>query len=160
MKYNLFKLIHIAAIAIWLGPSAGGYFMIIVSHLNKEPTIEMWLRREYLLMIYFETASFIIIVMSGFGMIYSTKWAILRKWWLRIKLFIILFSIVPLVFLQFYLYEMVIKRAFLTGVGVEEAISFFDRFSKVALLILFIAVPAVSALAVFKPALKKTPPEQ
>lgn len=151
MTYNLFKLIHIAAIAMWLGPSAGGYFMIIVSHLNKEPNMEMWLRREYLALIYAESASFIVLVLSGLGMIWSTKGALLKQWWLRAKLSIVLVAILPLVILQFYIYERIVKRAFTAGVGVEEAISVYDMFSKAALLILFIVVPLVSALAVFKP---------
>lgn len=153
MNYNLFKLIHITAIAIWLGPSAGGYFMIIVSRLNKEPNMEMWLRKEYLGLIYVETASFLILVLTGIGMIYSTRWMILKERWLRIKLSIVLVAILPVVFLQFYIYEAIVKKAFISRIGIEEAISVYDGFSKVALIILFIAVPAAAALAVFKPSL-------
>jgi len=151
MKYKFFKLIHIAAVALWLGPSTGGYFMIMASHLNNEAAIEMWLRKEYIFLIYFESASFLIIVLSGLGMIRSTNWEILKAQWLRIKLSIIIFSIVPLVFSQIYLYEMVVKRAFMAGIGVEEAIYLYDGFSKTAFLVLFIAIPSVFALAVFKP---------
>lgn len=156
MSYNLYKLIHIVAIAIWLGPSAGGYFMIIVSHLNKEPNMEMWLRQQYLGLIYVETASFLIVVLTGLGMIYSTRWTILKAWWLRIKLSIVLVVILPLVLMQFYIYETIVKSAFITRIGIEEAISLYDIFSKVALIILFIAVPAAAALAVIKPGTPET----
>lgn len=157
MNHNLFKLFHIVAIVIWLGPSTGGYLLILISHIHKQPEVEMWLRREYVSLIYIETTGFLMLLSSGLGMLYSSRWALLKQWWLRTKLAIILIAILPIVALQFYIYHIRVKRAFMTGKGMEEAIFLYDRFSIVAFLILALAVPAVFWLAVFKPKGKELP---
>lgn len=151
MKYNLFKLFHIAALVVWLGPSTGGYLLILVSHIHKQPEVEMWLRSEYLSLIYIETTGFLLLLSSGLGMLYVSQWALLKQWWLRTKLAIVLIAILPIVVVQFYIYQRFIKRVFTTGTGIEDAIYLYDRFSILAFLILALAVPAVFWLAVFKP---------
>lgn len=151
MYYNLFKLFHIAALVVWLGPSTGGYLLILVSHIHRQPEVEIWLRREYISLIYIETTGFLLLLSSGLGMLYASRWTLSKQWWLRKKLFIISVAILPLVVLQFYIYHIRVKRAFMTGTGMEEAVFLYDRFSIVAFLILALAVPAVFWLAVFKP---------
>ena len=89
MKYNLFKLFHIIGIVMWLGPSLGGFWMIIISRLSKQSEIEIWLRQAYLSLIYVETTGLFIIILSGLGMLVSSKGVLLTQLWLRIKVFIV-----------------------------------------------------------------------
>jgi uncharacterized membrane protein len=154
MNYNLLKLLHIIGIVTWLGPSLGGYYMIIFSFLTHQSEIELWLRQEYLSLVYIEIAGFLVIVLSGLLMLISSKWALLSQLWLRIKGLIVIFIFIPLELIQLYIYNGPLKKAFISGTGIKEAALMFDRFSVFAIIIITLTVPAVMALGIFKP-LKK-----
>jgi hypothetical protein len=151
MKYNLFKLFHIIGIVLWLGPSSGGFLMIFFSRLLKQGEVEIWLRQEYLSLIYLETTGLFIIILSGLGMLISSKWVLLTQLWLRIKGFIVVLIFLPLELIQLYLYHEYLKKAFISELGIEEAILLFNRFSVIAFILLAITVPVVLIMGVFKP---------
>lgn len=98
-----------------------------------------------------ETAGFLLLISSGLGMLYSARWTLIKQWWLRTKLIIISVAILPLVVLQFYIYQRIVRQAFITGIKMEDAIFLYDRFSIVGFLVLALAVPAIFWLVVFKP---------
>ena len=156
MKYNLFKLFHIIGIVAWLGPSLGGFLMIFLSHLSNQSVVEIWLRQEYISLIYIETTGLFIIILSGLGMLLSSKWILRTQLWLRIKGFIVVLIFSPLELIQLYLYHGHLKEAFASGTGIKEAILLFDRFSVIAFVLLAITVPVVLIMGIFKPVRKST----
>jgi hypothetical protein len=151
MKYNIFKLLHILGIVTWLGPSLGGYYMIIFSLLSNQREIELWLRQEYLFLVHIESAGLLLIVLSGILMVISTSWTLLKQFWLRMKILIVFLVFVPFELIQLYLYQGPLREAFSSGIGIEEAILMFDRFSVLCIVLFSLAVPAVLVLAIFKP---------
>jgi hypothetical protein len=151
MKYKLFKLFHITGIVIWLGPSTGGFLMILFARLLKQGDVEIWLRQEYLSLIHLEVAGLFIIILSGLGMLISSRWELLVQIWLRIKGVIVVFIFLPLELIQLYLYHEHLKKAFTSGEGIKEAVLLFDRFSVIAFILLAITVPVVLVMGIFKP---------
>ncbi|HDY89781.1 MAG TPA: hypothetical protein ENH82_16905 [bacterium] len=156
MKYNLFKLFHIIGIVTWLGPSSGGFLLIFLSRLSKHGEVEMWLRQEYLSLIYVETAGLFIIILSGLGMLISSKWVLYTQLWLIVKRFIVILIFIPLELIQLYLYHEHLKKAFASGVGIQETILLFDRFCVIAFILLAITVPVVLIMGILKPIRKIT----
>jgi hypothetical protein len=142
---------------MWLGPSLGGFWMIILSRLSKQSEVEIWLRQEYLSLIDVETTGLFIIILSGLGMLVSSKWVLLTQLWLKIKGFIVVLIFLPLVeLIQLNLYHKHLKEAFTTGAGIKEAILLFDRFCVISIILLAITVPVVLIMGIFKPVRKST----
>lgn len=156
MKYNFFKLIHVAGMVTWLGPSTGGSIMVYLSQSSKQSVIELWLRQEYLLLIHIETAGLIIIILSGLGMLLSSAETLRGELWIKIKSYIVMSVFLPLELIQLYLYHGSLKTAFSSEQGLREAISLFDRFSVTAFVLLAITVPVVFIMGIFKPGRSKT----
>jgi hypothetical protein len=154
VKYNFFKVFHLIGIVTWLGPALGGYYMILYALLSHQRDIELWLRQEYLSLIYIEIAGFMVIIFSGLLMLIATRWALLSTWWLRTKIALAVFIFIPLELTQIYLYYNPLKKALSTGIGIEEATLMFDRFSIFSVVLLSITVPATFVFAVFKPVRK------
>ncbi len=130
--------------------------MIIISRLSKQSEIEIWLRQAYLSLIYVETTGLFIIILSGLGMLVSSKWVLLTQWWLRIKVFIVVLIFSPLELIQLNLYHKHLKAAFTSGAGIKEAILLFDRFCVISFILLAITVPVVLIMGIFKPVRKST----
>ncbi|MFQ5441444.1 MAG: hypothetical protein ACE5EB_01825 [Thermodesulfobacteriota bacterium] len=151
-RYRAAKLFHIAGLIIWLGPSAGGYFLILLAGVEGNVTVRLWLFGEYLFLIYIELVGLFMLLASGAVMISSSP-GLKRARWLRLKLAVVSFVFIPLEAAQFFIYCNVIKRAFSKGIMLEEAARIFDRFSLVAFFILLTAIPLVFFLAVFRPRL-------
>jgi uncharacterized membrane protein len=155
MRYNLFKLFHIVGIVAWLGPSTGVYYMIIYSVLLKESAVEIWLRQQYLSLINIQIAGLIILISSGVLMVIATGWVILKQWWLRTKVFIVVAIFIPLELIQVFLYHSKLMTALEKGTGFEYSIQLFDAFSVFSIALLTIAVPLVLVLSIFKPEKKR-----
>ena len=111
----------------------------------------MWLRNEYITLVHIETFGLLLLIASGLGMLLTSKKALIRQFWLKIKISIVISAFIPLEVIQLYIYRRLINSAFQTGTGIEHAILVFDRFSIAALAILILTVPAVLWLAFLKP---------
>ncbi len=150
-KKKFFKIFHVAGLIVWLGPSSGGYWFIILSYVQTQTSIEQWLRKHYLSLIYMETAGLLLLIVSGLGMLSVLQWIPLKLMWMKIKLFIVILIFIPLESIQLYIYLKFIKEAFAMHRGIANAALLYDRFSIFAFFLLLIAVPTVLSLSIFKP---------
>ncbi len=150
-RYRLFKMLHITGLILWLGPSSGVFYLIIKSALSEEHIIELWLREAYMDMIYLEVFALAFIILTGIGMIVSSKKQLLGAGWLRLKLLIVGMVFVPVEALQFYIYRFYLLPSIHTDKGLTYAISMIDNFNIIAWIILSITLPIVFFLAIFKP---------
>ena len=156
MLYRSAKLFHLAGLVLWLGPSTGGYLLILLARSDGGPAIELWLMREYLHLIHIETLGLFMLLASGATMRRAQR-GLAGARWLKVKLVIVFLVFIPLEAAQLVIYHMVVKRAFLTGagVGVEEAFELYWKFSLFAAVVLAVTIPPVFYLAVFRPSLGK-----
>lgn len=148
--YKTAKIFHLTGLVLWLGPSTGGYILLLLARYRHEAPVEAWLFKEYLNLIHLEAFGLATLVCSGLAMRLSMR-ALGTALWLKRKLFIVFPVFIPFEALQLYIYHSVVKRAFLTGAGVAEAIALYDRFSIISFVILGVSVPVVFYLAVFRP---------
>jgi hypothetical protein len=155
-RYGFFKLFHLIGVVLWLGPSTGAYYMIIFSMVDEQRSIELWLRQHYISFVHFELLGLFLIIASGLLMILAMQGALLRQWWLKMKIYIAGIIFIPLEAIQLYLYHVRMNKAFKTGMGIREATALFDWFSVVAIVLLTLTVPAIFVLGVFKPEKKRT----
>lgn len=155
-RYGFFKLFHLIGVVLWLGPSTGAYYMIIFSLVDEQHSIELWLRQHYISFVHFQLVGFFLIIATGLLMILAVQGTLLRQWWLKMKIYIVGIIFIPLEAIQLYLYQIRINKAFKTGMGIREAITLFDWFSVVAIVLLTLTIPAVFILGVFKPVKKRT----
>ena len=154
MLYRSAKLFHLAGLVLWLGPSTGGYLLILLARSDGGPAIELWLMREYLHLIHIETLGLFMLLASGATMRRAQR-GLARERWLKVKLVIVFLVFIPLEAAQLVIYYMVVKRAFLTGVLIDEAFELYWKFSLFAAVVLAVTIPPVFYLAVFRPSLGK-----
>ena len=154
MSFHGVKFLHLAGLVLWLGPSAGGYFLMMTARLRGDDTAWLWLLREYLSLVYMEAGGLLVLVLSGAVML-AKRPAYRKAAWLKIKLVIVFAAFVPLEAAALLIYRLRVYPAVKAGAPLDEAILLFDRFSLVAGAVLALAVPAVMCLAVFKPWARK-----
>ena len=150
MLYKGAKFIHLAGLVLWLGPSTGAYMLIIFARAGEQSSIELWLLEEYLKLIYLELFGFVLLIISGTTMRLSSP-PLAHAYWLRLKLFIVFLFFVPVEAAQLLIYQLVVKKAFVTGNSIPEAVRLFDNFSIAIIAPLAAAIAAVFLLAIFKP---------
>jgi hypothetical protein len=150
VSYRVAKVLHLAGLVLWLGPTTGGYALIIIARLNGDVSAELWLFEAYLKLIYIEAFGLLLLLFSGAAMLMRRP-AYRNALWLRLKLAIVLLIFIPLEAIQLVIYLLWVKPAFASGGPVQTALEAFDRFSLIAIIILAAAIPAVLYLAVFKP---------
>jgi hypothetical protein len=150
MLYKPAKLMHLAGLVLWLGPSTGAYLLIILARREHQSNVEFWLLREYLTLIHLEVLGLLVLLISGTLMRISSP-ALREARWLKLKLLIVFFFFVPVEAAQLLIYHLVVKKAFLTGKSVAEAVRLFDNFSLAVIAPLVVAIAAVFFLAIFRP---------
>jgi len=149
--YRLAKAIHVAGLVLWLGPSSGGYYLIVTSEMEGKVAMALWLREQYINLIHLEAIGLLLLLASGVAMVATAQRALIRERWFRIKVTIVAVIFIPLEVIQLYLYHWYVTVALASEVGIEESIRLFDRFSLIALLLFIPALPSVLYLAIFKP---------
>ena len=154
MLYKLAKTFHLVGLVTWLGPSAGGYLLLLLARGEPNPAAELWLLDRYLVLIYVEAAGLALMLVTGLVMRLSNP-ALKEARWLKLKLLKVFCVIVPIEAAQLIVYHITVKPAVRSGIGVEGAVRAFDLFSLAAVALLAITVPLVFYMAVFKPEIKK-----
>lgn len=150
MLYNGAKLIHLAGLVLWLGPSTGAYLLIMLARSGQQSSIELWLLEQYLSLIHLELFGLALLIISGTVMRLSRP-PLAHAWWLKLKLLIVFLFFVPVEAAQFLIYHFIVKKALVTGTSTREAIQLFDNFSVAIIAPLLAAIAVVFFLAVFKP---------
>ncbi|MFQ5464736.1 MAG: hypothetical protein ACE5EI_02280 [Thermodesulfobacteriota bacterium] len=154
MLYKIAKAFHLVGLVTWLGPSTGGYLLLLLARGDGNPVAELWLLDRYLVLIHVEAAGLALMLATGLVMRLSAP-ALKEARWLKLKLLKVFCVIVPLEAAQLLIYHITVKPAVASGIGVAGAVRAFDLFSLVALVLLAITVPLVFYMAVFKPEIKK-----
>lgn len=144
------KIFHLFGLVLWLGPSTGGYVLLIFARAEGRSHIAWWLFTEYVKLVDAEAAGLTLLVVSGLTMLFSTP-ALKKARWLRYKLMMVFPVFVPLELAHLFIYHIVVFKAFSSGRGMAAAMALYDRFAFVSAVILFMTIPAVFMLAVFKP---------
>lgn len=150
MYYNHAKFAHLLGLILWLGPSTGGYLLLLLARYQKNDAVVLWLFDRFVNLVHLEAAGLVILIASGFAM-RSAVPELRYARWLKRKLTIVFAVFVPFELAHLYISDFVIKKAFSTGAGITEAMLLYDKFSIIAALALIITIPFVFWLAIFRP---------
>ncbi|MBI5492484.1 MAG: hypothetical protein HY893_06095 [Deltaproteobacteria bacterium] len=150
MPYKTAKFFHISGLILWLGPSTGGYILFLLARYQGQHDIALWVLREYLKLVDFEALGLATLIASGLTMRSLGPGLRLARW-LKRKLRIVFLVFVPLEAIHLFIYHVIVKKAFLTGQSITEAVVLYDKFSIISFFILVVAVPVVFRLAIFRP---------
>lgn len=150
MPYKAAKFFHISGLILWLGPSTGGYALFLLARYQGQHDIALWVLREYLKLVDFEALGLAALIASGLTM-RSIDPKLSGARWLKRKLRIVFPVFVPLEVAHLFICRIIVKKAFLTGQSIPEAVALYDKFSIIAFFILVVAVPVVFRLAIFRP---------
>lgn len=157
-EYALIKLIHLGALIFWLGPPLGAWMLLRVAEdaLSKNNQSLHKINRFFYLMIGLEHFAFIVLIASGFILAY--KYQLLEMDWIKQKLHIVFYGLIP-----FELVDIVLGNWFAYRISNKiyenKKVETWERvvldiyrnaFTKMALLIMPVLVIVIMYLAITK----------
>jgi hypothetical protein len=154
MAYRLAKIFHLLGLVTWLGPSTGGYLLVLLARHEASSAATLWLLVEYTTLIHVEAAGLGLLIASGAAMRLLAP-TLKHAGWLKIKILKVFCVVVPLEAGQLVIYHRLVRPAAAAGEGVAEALRVFDLFSLVAVVILAPTVAGIFYLAVFRPPIRR-----
>lgn len=118
MDYLLLKLAHLFAVVLWIGPPLGAYLLLFRAHKEKNADRIIWMERMTEKVLEIEHVAFVVLVASGFGMVWLSDGAMFAMPWLQKKLWlfggIVLFELYDI-----WLAHVVTHRAIATGAPLD-----------------------------------------
>lgn len=148
--YRTAKIIHLAGLILWLGPSAGGYILLMLARLRGGAAEALPMLPGYIALVDVEAAGLTVLILSGLAL-RQLRPAYKEALWLKRKLLIVQYVFIPLEVVNLYICHSVLSGALEGRQGVLRAFHIYDRFSVISAVFLLVSVPAVFILAVFKP---------
>jgi len=160
--FPVVKVLHIGALVLWLGPSGGAWLVLMIERgKSGEPNIVSHrLYLGFLRMLWFQHLGILLMIGSGLVLLAMYGPSLLGATWLRWKLALIIFVIIPI-----ELSDMRFSHRLLPGIFANRRPDapytdselhrlhlYHRRFTPIVLPLLLAAVVAIMWLAVAKPA--------
>lgn len=159
--FQFSKLVHLVGVIIWIGPSLGGFWMLLQAEKSGDERLEIWARRRFEWLVNIEHVGLLLLLAGGIGMLYSTGWAALEYMrWFQWKLGIVVLVILPLEVADVAMVNFVLGRA-LREIPEDggyttrylAAVRSYKRFVMFSVVVLGVVLPLIFWLAVWKPGL-------
>lgn len=158
--FQLSKLVHLIGLIVWIGPSLGGFWVLLQAEKSGDERLEIWVRRRFERLVNLEHLGLLVLIAGGIGMTWATEWAPFRLEWFQWKMAIVVGVILPLEVADVAMVNLVMARA-LREIPEDggyttrylAAVRAYKRFIMASIVILAVALPSVFWLAVWKPAL-------
>lgn len=153
---NIFLFIHIVGIITWLGPTLGAGYFILQAARSRDKKLIFWIHRQFLFLVNVEHLGLALILIGGFGRMWTLGINPFTTPWLAWKLLLVFVFVIPLEILDIYANNFMLapamKRAKLGEHSPELQRAFrWSRFAgRLFFPILFIIVPAIFVLAIWK----------
>lgn len=152
--YVVYKVMHLLALAAWLGPAFGGYWLLITIGKNADAHLKKILERRFEQVVRAEHGAFLILLATGVALLHEAHWEFWGQPWFMHKMILVIF--VVLIEIADYLVSNHMCQRLLESN--EDAASpawikwqrlrFY--FYTISVPLLFILVPLIMALAVRK----------
>ncbi|MBI2339656.1 MAG: DUF2269 family protein [Deltaproteobacteria bacterium] len=155
MSYLVYKLIHVVAVVLWLGPSLGAYWFLLKAHREKSSVPLVWVEKNYEQVLIVEHVAFLFLLASGVAMVEKMGWHVIDQPWFSKKLMlvglVVLIEIVD-IWISHYLY----RKARRLGDNIKNPVwqKFLRRrkiFYRWIIPMLALIIPAIFYFAVVKP---------
>jgi len=159
--YLVFKVMHIIGIILWIGPPLGAYWIHLKSFSSEgnadEEKFEIRIRKAFVGVLTIEHTGLIILLTGALSMLQYTDWKLLDLFWIKGKLLMLLFIIIPIEILDIWWGQLAISMAIKKIKGdriTPELRRIFKRYD----ILVFASIPALIVtwfffflLAVLKP---------
>ena len=147
--FSAAKMLHIASLIFWLGPTLGSWWVLIQLRKESSPITELKLAYKiFLQTLWVEHIAFALLLLSG--AIMATLYQAWGMPWLTLKLAIVFAIIVPLEIVDIYIGNIYLPKYFSIEhpSGIERF--YHGAFTKLAMVIIPTSVIAVFAIATTK----------
>ena len=159
MNFNwasVFLALHLAALVFWLGPTLGAWMVLRAGEKRAAPKREMgWVWGTFLRLMWWEHGAFVVLVVSGIGMILTIGYPLSTPW-LEWKLGLVVGILVPLEIIDSYFAHYRLPRIYGGNIGAtrhEQAwVRRYHRFTRLVIPVFIFLIPLLFYLAIFKPA--------
>lgn len=153
MIYPYLKLIHVAALVLWLGPAIGAYWILIRLGPSLGSADRIVLEKRFEEVLRFEHVMFIALIASGAGLYFVGGWSLEGDPWLLAKLLLV-GEIALVEAFDVWISHVMFRKAAQDGNGEAAFARFFEtrrKFYLVAIPVLAVSVPVILHMATVKP---------
>lgn len=157
-EYLLVKVLHIAALVFWLGPSLGAWLVLVLAkqHARQDSALWQFCHRSFVYLLTIEHLAFALLLGSGVVMWWLSGLAM--PLWLTQKLWLVLLLLVPLEIVDIWLGNILLMRwhrqfgetTHWPPSATRWLVFYHGAFTRLAMLMLPVAVASILWLAVSK----------
>jgi hypothetical protein len=160
---------HLTGVIVWSASAVGAYWLVVAAGIDRrrhrdDPELErrdLWVRRRFLEVVWLEHAGLVLLLACGIGLAlrYGNDWSTLvggsSPRWLRWKLSLVFGIAVPFelydIWLSHWHLPRLLRREPAGSARLARAWRLHDGFMWIGGGILLAVIPAIIALAVFRP---------
>src|SRR6059058_4342504 len=85
----LFQALHLLGLLVWIGPSLGGYYLLLAARRSGDPKLLDWVRRRWQTILNVEHLGLALVLGSGLARAAALGWLAHLPAWLALKLLVI-----------------------------------------------------------------------
>lgn len=154
MNLELLKIIHLVAIVFWIGPGFGAYWILFRMSRRLGGEDLRYLEKYFEQSIRIEHFFFVIVLLSGVGMVSIMGWDMIELPWLRTKLYLIggvlLVEIIDIWLAHFLFRKLIRSRKAPEEASWEQAFKIRRVFYGISLPLMIVLTLGIFYLAVVK----------
>lgn len=159
--FPIVKVVHLGALVVWLGPSGGAWLVLMQARreMGELNPVTHYLYQGFLRILWLEHLGFATMLASGLVMIHMYGSGAMEIHWLRLKLAVVVFVVLPIEIADLWFSHRALPGIFTLRrpevpyeSGEQRLLDLYHRrFTPVALPLLLAAIVVVMWLAVAKP---------
>ena len=147
-----FQALHLLGLLLWIGPSLGGYFMLLSAQRTADPKLIRWVRVRWQTILAVEHFGLLLALSAGLARAWSLGWLSDPPAWLMLKLLLIGLAVIPLELADIFVAHFWVQPALARGdPNLERRFAVQDRLAAYTGLPLALVLVAIVALVVWKP---------
>ena len=148
----LFQTLHLFGLLLWIGPSLGGYFMLLSAQRTADPKLIRWVRVRWQTILVVEHLGLLLTLVAGLARAWSLGWLADPPTWLVLKLLLIGLVVIPLELVDIFVAHFWVQPALARGdPDLDRRFEVQDRLAAYTALPLALVLVAIVALVVGKP---------
>jgi hypothetical protein len=150
----LFQALHLFGLLIWIGPSLGGYYILLVARRSGDPKLTAWARRRWQTILNVEHLGLALVLASGLARAAALGWLAHPAAWLTLKLILVGLVVLPIEVADIVLANALVQPALAHGGGSPELarrLAWQDRLAARSIPPLVLALVGIVYLVVWKP---------
>jgi hypothetical protein len=150
----LFQALHLLGLLIWLGPSLGGYYILLAARRSGDPKLAAWVRRRWQTILNVEHLGVALVLASGLARAAALGWLTHMPAWLALKLLLVGLVVLPIEVADILVANALVKPALAHEGGAPDLarrLAWQDRLAALSIPPLALALFGIVYFVVWKP---------